>query len=318
MTQTRLPIIDISRKDGVAAAIGRACRDLGFFYVIGHGVPAQLVRRLDAASRRFFAQPLAEKMRVSMEHGGRAWRGYFPVGSEQTSGRPDQKEGLYFGQELAVGDPRVVAGTPLHGPNLFPDDELRDVVLEYVERLTELGYRLMRLIGASLDVDPEAFHRRYAADPLVLFRVFHYPPTGGDGWGVGEHTDYGVLTILAQDDRGGLQVRTDAGWIDALPVDGAFVCNLGDMLERITSGAYRSTPHRVRNVSGRGRLSFPFFFDPGYDAEVRPLEDGAAPMDAVERWDGASVHAFEGRYGDYVVAKVSKVFPELARRFFER
>jgi len=155
------------------------------------------------------------------------------------------------------------------------------------------------------------------ADPLVLFRIFHYPPTtrpadGEEAWGVGEHTDYGVLTILKQDDVGGLQVRTGSGWIEAPPIPGSFVCNIGDMLERLTSGLYRSTPHRVLNRAGRGRLSFPFFFDPGFEATVEPVvAPEAAEGVRSERWDGASVHDFRGTYGDYVLAKVSKVFPEL-------
>jgi isopenicillin N synthase-like dioxygenase len=256
-----------------------------------------------------------------MELGGRAWRGWFPVGDELTSGKPDVKEGLYFGQELDPGDTRVRAGVPLHGPNLFPEDApgLRDAVLSYVEAMTDLGHALMRGVALGLGLDADHFRRGPMADPLVLFRIFHYPPVtarpGADEpWGVGEHTDYGVLTILKQDDVGGLQVKTGSGWIDAPPIPGSFVCNIGDMLERLTRGLYRSTPHRVLNRAGRGRLSFPFFFDPGFDAEVEPVvaADGAPLRDGAEaRWDGADVHAFEGTYGAYVLAKVSKVFPEL-------
>ena len=129
------------------------------------------------------------------------------------------------------------------------------------------------------------------------------------------NTDYGVLTMLRQDDTGGLQVKTGSSWIDAPPVPSSFVCNIGDMLDRLTRGLYRSTPHRVLNVSGRGRLSFPFFFDPGFDAHVGPIDLSGVPVpadDADERWDQASVHDFEGTYGDYVLGKVSKVFPELS------
>ncbi len=163
------------------------------------------------------------------------------------------------------------------------------------------------------------------ADPLTLFRIFHYPPVtpnpeADERWGVGEHTDYGVLTILKQDDVGGLQVKTGSRWIDAPPVPNSFVCNIGDMLDRLTRGLYRSTPHRVQNESGRSRLSFPFFFDPGFDAHVEPIDLSGAPLpeggledDKDERWDHASVHEFEGTYGDYVLGKVSKVFPELRR-----
>jgi isopenicillin N synthase-like dioxygenase len=148
----------------------------------------------------------------------------------------------------------------------------------------------------------------------VLFRIFHYPPSPSDAddWGVGEHTDYGLLTLLLQDDNGGLAVRTTRGWIEAPPIPGTFVCNIGDMLDRLTGGWYRSTPHRVRNVSGNGRLSFPFFFDPNFDAEVPPLPASARTgTDDSDRWDGQDLRAFTGTYGDYLVAKVSKVFPLL-------
>src|SRR6476661_8686290 len=137
---TSLPVIDVSTLVGgpgppvreVARDIERACRDSGFFYVRGHGVPAGMVSRLDAASREFFRLPLADKMEIAMRYGGAAWRGYFPVGAELTSGRPDRKEGLYFGAELGTDDPRVRAGVPLHGPNLFPQQvpQLRAAVLD--------------------------------------------------------------------------------------------------------------------------------------------------------------------------------------------
>ena len=126
---------------------------------------------------------------------------------------------------------------------------------------------------------------------------------------MGEHTDYGLLTLLKQDEAGGLQVRAEAGWLDAPPLPGTFVCNLGDMLERMTGGHTRSTPHRVRNLAGRNRLSFPFFFDPAFDAEIRPI---ALPAKNVpSRWDGESVHDFRVTYGDYLLRKVGRVFPEL-------
>jgi isopenicillin N synthase-like dioxygenase len=324
----QVPVIDVSaliRRSGdegrPADEIGKACRDTGFFYIAGHGVSEELRGRLDRLARRFFALDLGEKMKIRMELGGRAWRGYFPVGGELTSGKPDMKEGLYLGTELGEGDPRVRAGVPLHGPNLFPEGvpAFRETVLEYMAALTEVGHALMRGVALSLGLEAEYFRSRYTGDPLTLFRIFRYPPvpaeTAEPQWGVGEHTDYGMLTILMQDDVGGLQVKSRGGWIDAPPVPGTFVCNIGDMLDRMTRGLYRSTPHRVRNVSGRERFSFPFFFDPGWDARVRPIElPGPAPEDdRAQRWDQASVHAFDGTYGDYILSKVAKVFPELAR-----
>jgi isopenicillin N synthase-like dioxygenase len=315
-----VPVVDLrDDEEAVARQLDTACREVGFFYLAGHGLDPELAARLDALSREFFALPEEEKAEIAMQRGGRAWRGWFPVGGELTSGVPDLKEGIYFGSELPPDHPRVRAGTPLHGPNLFPREpaELRDVVLAYVDELTRIGQAVLGGIAVGLGLDRNWFGRHLTTDPLVLFRIFHYPPAadGDDGrWGVGEHTDYGLLTLLAQDANGGLAVRSGDGWIDADPIPGTFVCNLGDMLERLTGGRYRSTPHRVRNDSGAERLSFPFFLDPSWDAVVdrlpiveRPSDEGAA-----ERWDRTSVHGFTGTYGDYVTAKVAKVFPDLA------
>ncbi len=303
----------------VARQIDEACRSLGFFYVIGHGVPAALLERLEAAARSFFAKPDERKSAIAMAHGGRAWRGWFPIGGELTSGVPDRKEGVYFGEELVPDDPSVVAGMPLHGANLFPDEpaDLRPAVLEYLEALRALGHRLLAGVALALGLDDDWFHRHLTSDPLVLFRIFRYPPDTTDvtgDWGVAEHTDYGLLTILLQDTVGGLEVRTPDGWIDAPPIPGTFVVNLGDMLDRMTSGRYRSTPHRVRPSADTDRLSFPFFFDPGWDAEVLPipLAGKPPPDDAATRWDGTSLRHLSGTYGDYLWSKVSKVFPDRA------
>ena len=322
-----LPVIDVAPLIGagpdvacfaVAARIQAACRERGFFYVTGHGVPAELLARLEAATEEFFSLPLEDKLEIAMERGGRAWRGFFPVGAELTSGQPDLKEGLYFGAELSGSDQRVRAGVPLHGSNLFPRQvpQLRPLVLSYLDALTSLGQAVLRGVALSLGLDAGYFATGYTADPTILFRIFRYPPSPpqADGWGVGEHTDYGLLTLLAQDDNGGLQIAAPEGWIDAPPISGTFVCNIGDMLDRLTGGWYRSTPHRVRNLSGRSRLSFPFFLDPGFTAEVPPLPDqAAAGDDGRPRWDGQDLRAFTGSYGAYLLGKVSKVFPQLQR-----
>lgn len=303
----------------LAAAIDAACRDTGFFSIVGHGVDPELRSRLDALAREFFSEEEVEKAEIAMSHGGRAWRGWFPIGGELTSGIPDRKEGIYFGAELDAADPRVRAGVPLHGPNLFPrrPAALRATVLAYLDAMTDLGHAVMRGVALALGLAPDWFARELTADPTILFRIFCYPPTPDhdeDEWGVREHTDYGLLTIVGQDPVGGLQVRSTQGWIDVAPDTDAFVCNLGDMLERMTGGRYRSTPHRVRNTGASSRLSFPFFFDPGWDADVRPvpeIAEGARTDDAQERWDRANVHELTGTYGEYLLSKVSKVFPAL-------
>jgi isopenicillin N synthase-like dioxygenase len=296
-----VPVIDIGplvtgRGDvgAVARAIDRACRDHGFFSVVGHGVDPELQARLDRLCREFFALPDDEKAEIAMARGGRAWRGWFPVGGELTAGVPDRKEGIYFGAELGPDHPKVMAGTLLHGANLFPRRPAGLRAAVTMAALTAVGQAVLAGIALGLGRPATWFADDLTADPVVLFRVFHYPPAPPDdeGWGVGEHTDYGLLTLLGQDEHGGLQVRAATGaWVDVEPIPGAYVCNLGDMLERISDGRYRSTPHRVRNTSGASRLSFPFFLDPGWD-EVVP--------------------GGRERYGDYIEAKVVKVFPTLA------
>jgi len=325
---SQVPVIDISTlvsqtsnySDVIADQIRQALQNYGFFYIVGHGVDEQLQKQLEHLSQQFFAQDVETKLKIPMALGGRAWRGYFPVGNELTSGRPDLKEGIYFGAELEENHPLVKASTPMHGRNLFPSNipHFRETVLEYMESMTKLGHTLMAGIALSLGLKESYFADRYTKDPLILFRIFNYPPNSSSQseWGVGEHTDYGVLTILKQDNVGGLQVKSKSGWIDAPPIPGSFVCNIGDMLDRMTQGLYRSTPHRVQNLSTSNRLSFPFFFDPNFNIEVKPIElnDVVVNDDQSDRWDKASVHEFDRTYGDYLLNKVSKVFPELRQK----
>jgi isopenicillin N synthase-like dioxygenase len=322
-----LPLVDVSAlldpeappaaRVQVGREIDSACRDTGFLLVTGHGIDRGLRDDLERLSREFFALPEAAKAEIAMARGGVAWRGWFPVGDELTSGRPDQKEGVYFGTELPPDDPRVLAGTPLHGPNLFPAAPagLGPVVLRWTEQVAALGQAVLGGIALGLGLQQDWFAQHLTADPTVLFRVFHYPPGDSASWGVGEHTDYGLITLLAQDHHGGLQVRSGDRWIDVPADPYVFVVNIGDMLERMTRGGYRSNPHRVRNLSGADRLSFPLFLDPSWDATVTPLPEAAfagVPDDPADRWDGQSVHAWDGVYGDYLTAKVARVFPQLA------
>ncbi|MEZ5342368.1 MAG: 2-oxoglutarate and iron-dependent oxygenase domain-containing protein [Acidimicrobiales bacterium] len=319
-----LPLIDIAPlladPDSQASAIvarqiDDACRDLGFFRVVGHGIDPALQPALEVASHSFFDRPEGAKAAIAMEHGGRAWRGWFPVGGELTSGVPDQKEGIYFGSNHSANHPRVRSGVPLHGKNLFPAEpaDLEPLVESWIDQVAHVGLAILRGIARGLELAPQWFDDNLVSDPTVLFRIFHYPPGDDATWGVGEHTDYGLLTVLAQDECGGLQVRLDDDWIDVPPEQGVFVCNLGDMIERLTEGRYRSTVHRVRNTSGRSRLSFPLFLDPSWDAvvPVMPLAGSPPADDPARRWDGSSVRLWEGSYGHYLTTKVARVFPAL-------
>lgn len=324
----QLPLVDVSAlvdrtssfgdRMAVARELDSACRRCGFVLVTGHGIDPELRADLERLFRAFFAQPDEVKARIAMPLAGPAWRGWFPVGGELTSGEPDRKEGVYLGTELPADDPRVLARTPLHGANLLPDEPvgLREAALRWIEAATGVGEALLRGLALGLGLDEDWFARTLTAEPTVLFRAFHYPPGDEDSWGVGEHTDYGLVTVLAQDHHGGLQVRAAGEWIDVPADPDVLVVNVGDMLDRMTRGRYRSDPHRVRNLSGQDRVSFPLFLDPSWDAEVVALPDHvfadeAPGDDAASRWDGASVHAWEGRYGDYLTAKVARVFPDL-------
>lgn len=319
------PIIDISALSArsydpafisTAGEIDAACRNVGFFSVVGHGADMGRLAELDASCREFFELAEDEKDRIAMRHGGPAWRGWFPAGVELTSGVPDRKEGIYFGTDLPPDDPRVRSGLPLHGANLFPDRPvgLADFVRGWLDEMHTVAVRLIRAISVALGFQADHFETTFTADPTVLFRVFRYAPapSGTPGWGVGEHTDYGLLTLLAQDSTGGLQVRSTTGWVDVAPTTDAIVCNLGDMLELMTGGQYRSTPHRVVSPTDSVRLSFPYFFDPSFDAVMQPVVSAEAMRDVDDdRWDGASPLAFSGTYGDYLTAKIARVFPEL-------
>jgi len=310
---TSLPIVDPSAPEA-AARIDAACRAVGFFAV---PIGAELARRRDeliALAAEFFALPIAEKELVSMAVGGTAWRGWFPLGGELTSGVPDGKEGYYFGAELPP-DSR-----PLHGPNLWParPAALQAAVTEWMVVMEALGQRLLGLMAQGLGVGEDYFRTGLTASPTPLFRIFRYPPQpAGDtvSWGVGEHTDYGLLTLLATDGTPGLQVNSYGEWIDA-PADADLViCNLGDMLDRLTGGRYRSNPHRVRNQAGADRYSLPFFLDPGWHAVVEPIvfaDEWAVPLDQQARWDKANLREIGGVYGTWLSTKVAKVFPDLA------
>jgi polar amino acid transport system ATP-binding protein len=332
----RPPVIDVAdlvdpaateaQKMTAAQAIHAAAREWGFFYVNRHGVDAALIENVVHLARTFFVQDESRKMRIPMSAGGVAWRGYFPAGGELTSGRPDWKEGLYLGSELPPDHPRVRAGVILHGPNLWPDlPGFRDTVLAYLDALSAVGQALMRGCALGLGLPEHYFAEHGTANPLLLLRFFNYPsqPVPKDlpvQWGVGEHTDYGLLTILWQDEVGGLQVRAGDRWFDAPPIPNTFVCNIGDMLDRMTGGRYRSVPHRVAvNTTGRDRLSIPLFFDPDFDTPIQPVP-GAGPGqdDSTRRWDAANLQSFQGTYGQYVTAKIGKVFPQLRESLKEK
>lgn len=281
----QLPVIDLSSRDlpRLAALIGAACREIGFFYVVGHGVPQALIDQTFAQARWFFALDPAEKARVAIERVGNN-RGYAALKSEALDpDRPaDLKEAFNVGLELAADHPDLQAGVPFRGLNGWPaDPAFRATLLAYFDQTQALGAWLHRAFARDLGLPPDHFEALIDR-PMSTLRLLHYPPQPVEAEpgqiGAGEHTDYGNITLLMTDDVGGLQVRRrDGVWIEAPVVPGAYVVNIGDCLMRWTNDVYVSTPHRVVNASGRERFSIAYFLDPNPDALVAALPGTVAP-----------------------------------------
>eukprot|EP00755_Sulcionema_specki_P039541 Sspe_Gene.113007::Locus_96870_Transcript_1_2_Confidence_0.500_Length_1005::g.113007::m.113007 len=270
-----LPVVDLESPDA-AKAVREACESTGFFYLTGHGVGDRTVAEMFEAAAQFFASTDEKKMEcLASEKTGN--RGYTPMGEEvldpeqQTQG--DTKEGYYIGREPCASD----AGNPLAAPNVWPSHlpGWRDVMQEYLDAMIALGHRVVRLIAESLGLPADHFdqHFRYPTALLRLLRYAPVPSSPGDGvYGAGAHTDYGMITLLAiSGGAPGLELHLDGKWVCVPALPGAFVVNLGDMLQRWTNDLYRSTLHRVVNRKGEERYSAPFFFEPSFDARVECL-----------------------------------------------
>jgi isopenicillin N synthase-like dioxygenase len=288
---TSIPVIDIgglrspvaADRDRVAAELGAAARDVGFFYVSGTGIDDALFERMLAVTKQFFALPLEEKMRSYIGL-SRCHRGYVPVGEEGVeTGTPDVKEAFDTALDLPEDDPDYIAGNPMLGPNTWPAlDGFADAVTAYYDAVLAVGHQLLRAFAVALGEDPDVFSRHATKTPSQL-RLVHYPynPDAADVLGIGAHTDYECFTLLKPTGPG-LEVLNGAGeWIDVPPIAGTYVVNIGDLLELWTNGAFVATSHRVRKVVEE-RYSFPLFFNVDYDTEVRPLPQFVT-ADAVER-----------------------------------
>ncbi len=292
-----IPMIDVAplragTHDGLletAAAIGAAARDIGFFGIVNHGVPAGVVAELFSAAHAFFALPAEVKAESAIERSPH-YLGYARPALERLDpARPgDAKESFNMGRERAADDPDLVAGKPFVGANQWPRlPGFRPALVAYFDRLAELGALVHRAVAVDLELEPNYFASRYDR-ALSALRILRYPPHPGafDGtlYGAAPHTDYGGLTLLAADGSGGLEVRRrDGEWIAADPAPGAFVCNVGDALMRWTNDIYVSTPHRVVNRSGRPRYSAAFFCEPNPDARIECIP-ACASRDAVPKY----------------------------------
>jgi isopenicillin N synthase-like dioxygenase len=278
---------DPAARAAMAADLRAACLDKGFFYIVDHGVPPELTRAVFDQARAFFALPMATKRTVDIARSP-CNRGYEPLRAQvlEAGAPPDLKEGFYIGADLGPDDPRVAAGLFNHGPNQWPAGlpRWRETMEAYFARMLALCRTMMRALALALHLPRDHFEG-FCDDPMATLRLLHYPPQPAHPdpgeKGCGAHTDFGAITLLAQDDVGGLEVWDgENGWMAAPPVPGALVVNLGDLIARWTNDRYRSTLHRVINRSGRERYSVPFFFTGRADFEVGCLEGCLAPGEA--------------------------------------
>jgi len=263
----------LAERQALARRVGAVCREVGFFYLVDHGVPEATVQAAFAGARRLFGLPLADKERLSIRRSLHN-RGYVAMADERLdpSAGADQKEAFNIGVELPADHPDVAAGKPFRGPNFWPElPGFRDDLLAYFAACLALGRQLHRLFALDLGVE-ESFFSGHLTNPIATLRLLRYPggPAGDarHDAGAGTHTDYGNTTLLATDGVAGLEVASRSGeWIDVPSMAGAFVCNIGDCLMRWSNDIYMSTPHRVRQPV-RERYSIAFFLEVNPDSIV--------------------------------------------------
>ncbi|ARJ05552.1 isopenicillin N synthase family oxygenase [Humibacter sp. BT305] len=321
-----LPVLDLSRLSSSPEEAERfrtdlreATHDYGFFYLVGHGVPQDLIDRILRTARRFFALPDDDKLAIENLKSPH-FRGYMRIGGELTQGKVDWREQIDIGEER---EPHPIEDdTPdywrLEGPNQWPDalPELREVVTEWYAELDRVSLTLLRAWALSLGADEHVFDAAFQENPSSLLKIVRYP--GKDepvrGQGVGAHKDYGVLTLLlVEPGKGGLQVEKDGEWIDAPPIDGAFVVNIGELLEIATDGYLKATVHRVLSpAAGDDRVSIPFFYSPALDTTIPTL---ALPAELASDARGVTRdpdNPLFATYGENVLKGKLRAHPDVA------
>ena len=311
-----IPIVDLGHSldpgseasARAATRLAEALSRIGFAYIAGHTVSDATLQAAFAASREFHASPLDKKQSIAIDANHRGYMGMatstIVTSSVARVTRPNLSESLMLMDEVPATDPDVLAGKPLRGPNQWPDwlPGFRTTMERYIAEADAVARHVVRLIAMSLGLPATALDR-YFDKPTTFLRLLHYPPqpvaSDAEQFGSAPHTDYGIITLLAQDNSGGLQVRPKGGdWIEAPPIPGTFVLNVADMLARWTNHRYVSTPHRVINRSGGDRYSLPYFFDADMDAVIDVLPACIAP--------GETPRYPPVRYGEYLMERLNK------------
>lgn len=293
----RIPVIDFGRYfAGDAAALAPlaqqvkdACEHVGFFYIAGHGVPPDIVARAFAASRRFHALPLEEKLALRLNENN---IGYLPVNASvqgastvHKATKPNLNESFFISHDRGAEHRDVKAGLPLRGRNQWPASlpDIRPDMTTYFATLTGLGERMLPVFATALGLPADWFAPHFADEAHINLRFLHYPPQQVDEdnqFGQAPHTDNSFLTILAREDVPGLAVRLPSGeWFPPPVIEGTFLVNLGNMMRRWSNDRFLSTPHGVLNDSGKDRYSIAFFYSPNVATTIEVLPTCCGPDD---------------------------------------
>lgn len=325
---SELPILDMSafrhdpngpEADRFVADILAAAHGPGFAYLCGHGVDHVLDDEIFAAARAFFALPADEREAIAIERSA-AFRGYTLLGTEVTNGRADWREQIDFGlEQIAPPAGALPAWRRLRGPNQWPTSmpSMRPAVLDWMDAMTEVGLTALRALAIGLGLDAHHWDGDFVPEADIHLKIIHYPAPapGVTDQGVGVHTDTGLLTFIAQDDVGGLQVQLDDRFVDAPRIDGAYLMNLGETLETATNGYLKATPHRVVSPpTDQDRISIAYFFNPRFDApfdavDLPPALEAAAPG---ADHDGVGFSAF----GENNLKTRLRSHPDVARNHY--
>lgn len=303
-----IPVVDITAlRDGtdpqsVAEQLHKASTELGFIYISGHGIPKDVIDQARESAFTFFRSPSSDKDTVPITKRHRGWMGY-GTSKMQDDIAPDLKESFLWGHQGTDG--HTVEDHPLRGVNQWPRflPELETNAMAYFDEVHKVAELLMTGFALGMDLKPDYFLQENDR-PLSRASFVYYPTQeenqGKEQFGVGPHTDFGVLTVLCQDNVGGLQVESlDGEWIEAPPIDDTLIVNVGDLLARWTEGAYRSTPHRVVNKSGTERLSLVLAFDPNPETLIDAR--GVFGKDHVPKQEAITC-------GDYLIWRFNKAF----------
>lgn len=278
---TNIPIINLSQPpETITRDFATAYSTAGFAYIKNHGIAQSQIDAVFNASHEFHALPDSEKRQIALN---KNHRGYIPINTstDVNSKLVQVKKPNQSSSFMIMAESDETPDQFLSGPNQWPNlPGFRDTLLSYTTAMSALGHRIMHIAALACGVDPTRIMPAFE-NPTIWLRLLHYPPSPSqspdDLYGSAPHTDFGALTLLAQDGVGGLQVQTPSdAWVDAPKIDGTFVVNVGDMLHRLSNGFLKSTPHRVINRSGLERYSIPFFYDPNVNTLIKPLTKNRA------------------------------------------